>query len=169
MNEVCVLVEPKQCATKTAKYLFLELLNLGPDEVPPACLEESRCEVLGNIFWQRGQGVGVDFIRRRPLEGQVTHRPKLGLRDGGLGTFSNRKKLQMVALRERTATAVLRSPIARLPELAMGMHARSHRNSLEIEMVLAFGNRSGADRSKVFKKSPTSDWSGSAPARTASR
>jgi hypothetical protein len=75
----------------------------------------------------------------------------------------------MEALRERTVTAMLRSPIARLPELAMAMHPRSHRNSSEKEMVLATGETSGADKPNVFKKSPTSAWRGSAPARKASR
>ena len=77
--------------------------------------------------------------------------------------------LQIAALRDRTATAELRSSIARLPQVAMDTQARSHRNSSEIEIELAVGERSGDERLRVSRKAAISRCRGSVPAGTASR
>ena len=64
-KRMMLVLQPSKNTTdpKPLGYLLFQPLGFGPDEDSPTRLEESRREVLGDVLWQQGQGVGVDLVR----------------------------------------------------------------------------------------------------------
>ena len=139
-------LQPKKITTdpKPLGYLLFQPLGFGPNEVSPLVLKNVTVKFLVMFFGSGGRASG----RTSSSEGHLNDASRIDRSWAFVMVASAPqpagRSLHMAALRKRIATAVLKSPIARLPESAMATHAQSHRNSSEILMVGAFGKRSGA-------------------------
>ena len=114
-------LQPKKITTdpKPLGYLLFQPLGFDPNEVSPLVLKKVAVKFLAMFFGSGGRASG----RNSSGEGHSNDASCIDQSWAFMTVASAPppagKYLQMAALRERTTTMALRSPIARLPESAI--------------------------------------------------